>query len=536
MRAANVLTTITMIGLLVLCGSRRPQSCTVSIVLTDAETGRELSGLVRITDAAGERIAVEGLLSRGIGLSSKLPIAHWFVLPGATDVQIPRGELIIEAFSGLETELATKTIDLTDKTTARIVIPLVRFYRAADSDYRSANTHLHLQKVSRQQCDRYLREIPKADGLDMVFLSYLERQGADKQYTSNDYTDGDLATLARVSGVVFGNGEEHRHNFAGFGEGYGHVMLLNIQRLIQPVSIGPGIMQMGTDGLPLQRGIDAAHRDGATVLWCHNSWGLEALPNLVNGKIDAQNIFDGGSRDSYKDSFYRYLNAGMRVPFSTGTDWFMYDLSRAYVRLNGELTVNNWLKNLAAGESYITNGPLFEFRVADRDIGDTVRLQRPSSVAVFGRVVGRVDFGQAELVHNGQVLKTSSTRSVDGHFEAKIETTVSMRSPGWLALRTPPPSVKEDPDLRAKTPLNEFGRELFAHTSPVFVEISGKALFDEGTARELLAEMETDRDTVQKQGKFADEQELARVLDVYGAGIAALQQRIQERTTTRAGK
>ena len=107
--------------------------------------------------------------------------------------------------------------DLTDKQSAQISIPFVRFYDAAAHGYRSGNTHLHLMKITREQSDRYLAEVPKADGLDLLFLSYLERAVEDRDYISNRYTDGDLASLTRTSGVVFGNGEEHRHNFSGFG-------------------------------------------------------------------------------------------------------------------------------------------------------------------------------------------------------------------------------------------------------------------------------------------------------------------------------
>src|SRR5207244_682239 len=103
----------------------------------------------------------------------------------------------------------------------------------------------------------------------------------------------DLEAISRKSGVAIGNGEEHRHNFAAQGQGYGHVMLLDIKELVQPVSIGPGIAKLGTDGLPIQRGIDQARRDGATAIWCHNNWGMESIPISVTGRLDAQNIFDG---------------------------------------------------------------------------------------------------------------------------------------------------------------------------------------------------------------------------------------------------
>ena len=96
------------------------------------------------------------------------------------------------------------------------------------------------------------------------------------------------------------------------------------------------------------------------MIWCHNTFGHEDIPNWVAGLLHAQNIFDGGDHGSYEDTFYRYLNVGMKVPFSTGTDWFIYDFSRVYVPLAGELTTKRWLAELAAGRSYITNGPLLE--------------------------------------------------------------------------------------------------------------------------------------------------------------------------------
>ena len=48
-------------------------------------------------------------------------------------------------------------------------------------------------KVSRADADRYLQEVPRADALDLLFVSYLERAGADQDYITNRYTAGDLA-------------------------------------------------------------------------------------------------------------------------------------------------------------------------------------------------------------------------------------------------------------------------------------------------------------------------------------------------------
>jgi hypothetical protein len=528
MRISAVVTCLTMIGLLGFADSAPEATCRVRLSLTDAESGREIAGLVKIEDADGQPVAIDNVLSRGMGLEGNLPIHRWHVLPASTVVELPRGKFSITAISGLDTEAARRDVDLAGKAAADVSIPLSRFYHADREGYRSGNTHLHLMKVTREMCDRYLREVPRADRLDVLFLSYLERADADKEYTSNRYTSADLAELTRRSGVIFGNGEEHRHNFTGWGEGYGHVMFLNIKELIQPVSIGPGIMLSGHDGLPLQRGIDQARKDGATVIWCHNEWGLEALPNWLTGRVQAQNIFDGGIRSSYKDSFYRYLNAGLRVPFSTGTDWFMYDFSRAYVRMDGDLTTSNWLQQLAAGKSFITNGPLLDLRVAGRSIGDTVKLPDAGSVDVVARASGRVDFQRIELVRNGTVIARASTRLVGGHFEAEFKQPLNISNPCWLALRTPPPSVKDDPELATPTPLNELGRELFSHTSPIYVEVAGRPVFDPAVARQLLAKMTASRQQLLQHGKFEDDLARERVLDVYRDGIAVFEKRLVE--------
>ena len=530
MKISAATTCVTMIGLLCLTGSQRQNTCETTIRLTDAVTGEELSGLLKITDSDGQAVLPSELLSRGFGLNDTLPISRWSVLPGKRSMSLPRKQLTIEAISGLETESSQVTVDLTGKTTAKVTIPLTRFYRASSKGFRSANTHLHLQKMTREQCDRYLLEIPKADGLDALFLSYLEREGADREYISNKYTNGDLASLTEQSGISFGNGEEHRHNFAGFGQGFGHVMLLNIKKLIQPVSIGPGIMKIGTDGIPLRRGIDTARNDGATVVWCHNNWGMEAVPNFLLGQVDAQNIFDGGTHGSYKDSFYRYLNAGIRVPFSTGTDWLMYDFSRVYCDLDGDVTVQKWLDSLAAGKNYITSGPFLEFRVAGKSMGETVWLEKAKTVTIIASARGRSDFKRIELIQNGMVVAKKASQRVGGHYESELEMQFNIDTPSWLALRTPPPSVKDDSQLSKPTNTNVLGKELFSHTSAVYVEVGGRSRFDKTVAETLIAEMRTSRTVISKNGTFADNQERARVLDVYTDGIAAMKRLIQKQS------
>ncbi len=504
--------------------------CAVRLELTDAESGKTLAGLVRVLDSQGDLIPLEGLLSRGEGLEEKHKARRWWVLPGSTTVDLPRKRLVIEALRGIDTRLERVELDLAGRSTAETRIALRRFHNAGANEWRSANTHLHLQKLSRDEADRYLCEVAAADGLDVLFVSHLERVEADREYITNRYTALDLKALSEKSGVLFGNGEEHRHNFLNpgeepgksfEGEGYGHVMFLNILKLIQPVSIGRGITGTGTDGVPLQRGIDEARKDGATVLWCHNTFGLEDIPNWVTGRPHAQNIFDGDAptdgnyKGRYKDTFYRYLNVGLRVPFSTGTDWFIYDFSRVYAQVPSLKTPRDWLSALEKGRTYITNGPFLHLTADGLTPGDTLRLAEPGRVQIRGQALGRVDFRRVELVRNGEVVQSADSRPAGDHFASELLFDLDVVTPCWLALRIPP-AVQGSPE-------NELGGPLFAHTSPVYIEVQGRHVFQAEVARELLADVQRAREVILKSADFADEHEKEHVLAVYEQAITVLE-------------
>lgn len=513
------------------------QQCLVTLRLVEKKqdgTNQVVPGLLRVLNAKGIPLALPELLNRGKGIktdrkSEQSGIHSWYVVPREVQLKLPQAKLTLQALSGLETELTQKNVALTNQKSDEVTLTLNRFSDLSPR-YKSANTHLHIMKFSREECDEYLKQIPFADRLDLVFISHLERAIADKTYITNRYSKKDLESLSQEAGVIFGWGEEHRHNSSGYDEGYGHVMLLDIKKLIQPVSIGPGIMKQGTDGISLSRGIKTALKDQATVVWCHNAWGLESTPNVVQGDVHAINIFDGGTRSTYEDSFYQYLNAGYKIPFSTGTDWFQYDFSRVYANVTDPLSTTSWLKSLKAGRTYITNGPLLDLRIEDKTIGDQLNLTKENNqITIRASGKGRIDFKKLELIHNGKVIATQNSTPVKNHFEAQLELKLKVDQPGWIALRTPSPSVPNNPKRQQKTPLNEYGRELFSHTSPIYLQWEGQTHFDLHQAQALLQEMKENRNKIAKKFLFADEHERAHVLDTYSDAIQELTRQMKSR-------
>jgi hypothetical protein len=514
-----------VLGVTVFLGAQPQQDrVMIRLRLVDAATGKNVTGMVRVRDADKKTLELPGLFDRMTGLTKDLPGVHWYIVPADTpETTLPRAKLQLEAVSGLESALVQQELDLRGKAPEEVVIKLPFLFNASQAGLAAGNTHLHLRGFSLDLSSEYLRKIPAADGLRLMFISYLERDKDDQSYITNKYPIGTFDLVPKLSlgttgatGVLFNNGEEHRHNFQAYGEGYGHVMFLNIKELVKPVSLGPGITGAGVDDIPLRIGIDNARKQGGAVIWCHNSLGFEDVPSAVTGRLDAVNVFDGSRNGKYEDTYYRYLNIGLRMPLSTGTDWFMYDFSRVYAEVRGKLTVASWLEAVKAGRCQVTNGPLLTLRVDDRTIGDDIDLKEPKTLKIQASAVGRHPSQKLQLVHNGQVVKTQTASAKDpGRILLAHELRIA--EPAWFAVRI-------DSDAE-----NEFGKTLYAHTSPVYVTYKGKGVFDMDSALALLKQVEEGQGAIRARGHFSNPEASKKLLALYDEAAQNLRERINTR-------
>ncbi len=484
--------------------------------LVDAETGEAISGIVRVLADDGRMLELPGLFARTAGLVKDLPNVHWYCIPASgAETTVPRGKWRIEVVSGLETKLVSTDLDLREKAPGEITLRLPALFRPEKDGWVAGNTHLHLRNFTLEKSDAYLRSIPSADRLRVMFISYLERDKDDLSYITNKYPIGDVPQFA-TTGVLFNNGEEHRNNFKAFGQGYGHVMFLNIKNLVKPVSIGPGIMNAGFDDVPLRDGIDDARKQGGTIIWCHNTNGHEDVPSAVTGRLDAINVYDGSRTGSYEENYYRYLNIGLRMPISTGTDWFMYDFSRVYAKVIGKLTIASWLDAVKAGRCVATNGPMLTLDVNGKSLGDVLDLREPTTVTIRARAIGRHPISRLELIQNGRIVKTKLAEAKTPG-EVELTHTVRLQEPAWFAVR-----IESD----AK---NEFGRTPFAHSSPVYVKYEGKEVLDVESGQTLLKQVEEGQGIVRAAGHFSTPDARQRVEKLYEDAARNIRDRINAR-------
>lgn len=510
----------------------------VYIELVDAESGKPVTGLIRFFTENGQRVIPQSLLPRSTGvrqdhygIAAYRRLDSWSVLTDQHKVLLPKKKLFVEAFKGHETVMSRMVIDLRDKDKANIKVPIKKYLPQEFDKFFSGNVHLHYKNLSRSVVDRYTLEVPKADGLDVVFFSYLERKGSDQYYPSNQFTLKDLQQFSEKSGVLFGWGEEYRHNFPSmhyYGYGFGHIMLLNMNKMILPASVGPALTGTGYDDGTLFDVLVEARKRGGTTLWAHNRQGLEDIPNWIAGNLDAQIIFEGYSSDSYHDTFYRYLNVGLHVPFSTGTDWFLRDMAMTYVKAPQPLSLEGWLESLREGKSFITNGPMLNLTVNDKSVGGIVNAKNNENLKINGRGYSRRDFKQMELIKNGKVVATIPTQHIDGHYVATLDKTIKVDGPAWFALRIPLfTTMHYDRPEPGYPGFNEFGMPLFAHTSAVYVRVNNRDVFLEQAAKSLMAEVAWDKQTIIEHSVFSSPAESQYVQDVYNKAIETLKAAIE---------
>ncbi len=512
-------TCIAVLGLSAYLSARpNEDNVKVRLRLLDAQTGKGMGGMVRIVRKGEVKpLVLAGLCDRLRGLERSQTRAGWYVVPASgAEITLPRAPLHLEAVSGLETALTRQEIDPRTEASAEQNVRLRYLFRPDQQSLVAGNTHLHLRAMSLEDANDYLRQIPAADGLKVLFISYLERFRDDQHYITNRYPIGDLKQFD-ATGVLLNNGEEHRHNFQGFGQGYGHVMLLDLQRLVQPVSLGPGITGSGTDDRPLRPGIDDARRQGGTIIWCHNTNGHEDVPSALTGRLDALNVFDGSRTGTYEENYYRYLNIGLRLPISTGTDWFLYDFARVFAAVPGKLTIKSWLEAVKAGRCLVTNGPLLTLTVDGQPVGSTLTFEKPRNARVEVTGLGRHDFGHLQLIHNGQVIHREAAQREGEAYRAGLVRDVKIDRPGWLAARIETPTK------------NELDCQLYAHTSPVYLDVAGERIFDLESARGLLRQMEEAQADIRARGQFSSPQATDKLLGLYAEAVGELTRRMNQR-------
>lgn len=461
----------------------------------DAATGRPAAAKMRVIDTTTGQPLLPASAIKTMPKTSKSGLRYFYV-EGNYEIAVHPARYRIEVVRGICHKVATIQTQV-ESGTVRFhdfnVEPLRNLH--ADNWY-SGNTHTHYNVDLEEEIDQRARAVPPAEDLDVSVLSYLIR--GKLPYPSNRIPIGRLPQFSKDD-VLMDMGEECRNNKPSDEIGYGHCLFLDIPRLVEPVSTG----MLSPDGKApdyptLSMLCAEARKLGGTTVWCHNGNGMETPVAIALGHVNALNVADGAVVDY--DWYYRLLNCGLRLPISSGTDWWEYDHNRVFVQVRGAFNYDSWLEGLRAGRTFVTNGPLLEFSVNGQQPGAVIRSQR---VKVVARVLSRVPFERIEIVQDGAIV---ASQTAAGQRQAKIECELTVHRSGWIAARV---------DGNTAT---QMGYPVFAHSGPVYVEAGAPSAIRSEAASAMAAQIEESMKFIRKNYKFTYESDAAIALGQFNRG------------------
>jgi TolB protein len=192
------------------------------------------------------------------------------------------------------------------------------------------------------------------------------------------------------------------------------------------------------------------------------------------GKLDYMEIVGFSDHRSTAAVWYRLLNLGFHLPAGAGTDATAdyaapirghVGMDRVYVHVSERSrTVDSWKDNLKAGRTFATNGPLIEFTLGGRPVGDELKFDGAQAAVPFtAKLRSIVPVDHFEVICSGKVVQTLELPG--GRDSADAAGSLPVRESGWCVLRA-------SSDGAEYPVLDNY---VYATTSPVYVTVGGKA-------------------------------------------------------------
>ena len=447
------------------------------------------------------------LMFAGVGKGYTLP---FFYSDGTFDIAVPPGATRVTLERGFEHPLVITNLVLKSGETREITLSSERFLDMKKLGWVSGDTHIHWVKNSWDVNEEIalLGVVQRAEDLRVANNLTL------KHYTTSQHFIAPTQfPMGPISGYCSEDwhiqmAEEYRNE-----EFYGHIVLLNIQRLIEPISTGSMGGPTFLDHPINKTAIEEARRQGGISIEAHGLGPNNDVPVNV-----AQALSD--SLDQLAaDDYYRFLDCGFQVPLSNGSDHpaRVAGCVRVYVKTPMPFTYTNWIAGLRAGHSFTTSGPLLFLEVNGHDIGDAFNVSAYTNLKIKARAVSRFPLGHFQIVSNGKIIAATNTTATS----AELLLEMPAGEPRWIVARcstgnefAPLVGATTNPDT--------------AHTSGIYVLVDGRPRFVANAAQEWINRMRIHADDLGKRGHFANDAQREEAVGHVRAGIAAYEWLIEK--------
>jgi hypothetical protein len=456
----------------------------VHVTVLDDETGRPVP--CRIAFRSPEGVPYQphghhdhvnsdlGTWHIDVGGDLRLGRLTYAYIDGTCQGWLPPGDVLVDVARGFEYEPLRERVRI-EAGQRELTLRIRRWTSMNGRGWYSGDSHVHF--LSAQGA------LTEQQGEDLNVVNLLQSQWGSLFTNTEDFTGAPVATAD--GRYVTWVSQENRQPF------FGHLVLWGLRQPVMPwCTDGPNEAELGAFlETTVSEWADRCHDQGGTVIIPHFP-----LPNgepavlIATGRTDAIEMIV--QHRPFHEEYYRYLNCGYRLPLVGGTDKMTAEvpvgLYRTYVNIGDEqFGYEAWCRAVREGRTFLSGGPMIQLLVEGREIGDTVRLSSPGTVAVGASAESIFPIHALQIVQNGRVVAEAEDPSGARRLELQVE--VPVEGDCWLAARCGGPNYWDPPSHR-----DPWGRGVFAHTSPVYVACGAHewSQFDARQARTMLALIE----------------------------------------------
>jgi hypothetical protein len=449
---------------------------TLAISVTDA--GRPVPARVSIVGADGRSWAPDDAWRHaddGFARGERRYEAAYFHTRGTTQVTVPADqELTIEVTRGPEYRVERRRVRVPRGDARPVTIPLTRIANLAARGWWSGDLHVHMNYGGHYRATpATLRAQAEAEDLHVIENLIVNKEGRvpDVAYFTGEPDPASTATTLIL------HDEEYHTSL------WGHLGLLGLRRHLLLPPYAAYQRTAAASLFPANATVlEAARAQGALGGYVHPGDVLadtarpdEALYGLpvdaALGLVDYMEIVSFSEPLTSAWIWYRLLNAGFRIAAGAGTDAMTnfaslrgpVGLNRVYARLEGPLSRHRFHAALKAGRTFATNGPLLEFSLGGREIGEEIALPVGGGrLRLRARLRSYVPVERFELVSGGRVAASFDVGA--DSLGAAVDTSIAVKRSGWFTVRAWSRAARH-PVLDSYHP--------FATTSPIYVTVGG---------------------------------------------------------------
>ncbi len=486
--------------------------------VVDAATGRPTPVRLafrtdngRYVPPYGHRQEINDGWFQDYGADVKLMGTSFAYVDGTFQVELPVGDVFVEMTKGFEYGAVRRKLRI-EPGQRELKLEIARLADFRSRGWVTADVHTHFLSPSTAVLEG------QAEGINLVNL--LAAQWGDLFTNVGDLAHGPLTSQDGET-IVWVGTENRQHLLGHLGLLGGH------GEPVFPMSAsGPSESYLGG---PLWSSLAewaerCRQREGLVVAVHFPYPTAELVADIVLGKIDAVELYPHGQNFNTLRFYdwYRYLNLGYRLPAAGGTDkmgaYMPVGANRTYAHLgDDEFNFQNWAKAVRRGNTFMTTGPLLDFRADGHSPGGEI-VMGAGGGTVEVRVDARsyVPFHRLEVVLSGRVV--ASREESSGTQEMVLQEKVEAPGPGWLAARC----------VSRLGPTSAWSLGIQAHTSPVYLRVPGQELFSAPAAAYLLTLLDGAEAWAENLATRPDPESFARARKTLTDARARLHQRMHE--------